>query len=111
MKQRKLFEQFPPVATKEWMDRITSDLKGADFNRKLVWKTNEGFDVLPFYRKENMQEIKHTGYVSELRNFRRKADNAGELAGPGNEWLIRQDIHVADYEKANIKRFPFSKRS
>lgn len=103
MKQRKLFEQFPPVATKEWMDRITSDLKGADFNRKLVWKTNEGFDVLPFYRKENMQEIKHTGYVSELRNFRRKADNAGELAGPGNEWLIRQDIHVADYEKANIK--------
>ena len=39
--KRKLFEQFPPVATR-WMDRITSDLKGADFNRKLVWKTNEG---------------------------------------------------------------------
>jgi hypothetical protein len=43
--KNKLFEQFPPVATQEWMDKIISDLKGADFDEKLVWKPNEGFDV------------------------------------------------------------------
>ena len=53
MKDR-LFDQFPPVATEEWMKKIHSDLKGADFNKKLVWRTNEGFDVMPFYRSEDL---------------------------------------------------------
>ncbi|MBK8884591.1 MAG: hypothetical protein IPN67_20235 [Bacteroidales bacterium] len=48
VKKEKLFEQFPPVTTKEWMAKVHCDLKGADFNEKLVWKTNEGFDVMPF---------------------------------------------------------------
>ncbi len=30
------------------MEVITKDLKGADFRKRLVWKTNEGFDVNPF---------------------------------------------------------------
>ena len=55
-----LFDQFPPVTTKEWMDKIHADLKGADFNKKLVWKTNEGFDVMPFYRKEDVENLKYT---------------------------------------------------
>ena len=56
--QKRLFDQFPPVTKKEWMDKITADLKGADFNKKLVWKTNEGFDVLPFYRREDIPRDK-----------------------------------------------------
>ncbi len=54
-----LFNQFPPVTTREWMDKIHADLKGADFNKKLVWKTNEGFDVMPFYRKEDVENLKY----------------------------------------------------
>ena len=38
----KLFSDFPPVSTDQWMEKITVDLKGADFEKKLVWKTNEG---------------------------------------------------------------------
>jgi methylmalonyl-CoA mutase len=26
--KEKLFEQFPPVSTREWMDKINADLKG-----------------------------------------------------------------------------------
>ena len=37
-KKEKLFEQFHPVSTNEWMDKITADLKGADFGKKLIWK-------------------------------------------------------------------------
>lgn len=50
--KEKLFDQFPPVSTEEWMEKVTADLKGADFNKKLVWRTNEGFNVKPMYRAE-----------------------------------------------------------
>ena len=41
-KKLNLLADFPAVATQQWMDKITADLKGADFDKKLVWKTNEG---------------------------------------------------------------------
>ena len=42
----KLFAEFPPVSTEQWEEVITKDLKGADYEKKLVWKTPEGFSVL-----------------------------------------------------------------
>ena len=45
--KEKLFSDFPGVSTEAWMEKITADLKGADFEKKLVWKTNEGFKVKP----------------------------------------------------------------
>ena len=63
MKEGKLFEQFPPVTTEEWMDKIQADLKGADFNKKMVWKTNEGFEVMPFYRAEDIENLM---YINSL---------------------------------------------
>ncbi len=88
VKEKKLFEEFPPISTKEWLDRISSDLKGADFNRKLIWKTNEGFDVMPFYRKEDLESIKLNPQIFQKT---------------GNRWLIRQNISVSDYGEANRK--------
>ena len=39
MTQKKLnfLADFPAISTQEWMDKITADLKGADFSKKLVW--------------------------------------------------------------------------
>lgn len=96
-KKEKLFEQFPPVTTAEWMKKIHSDLKGADFNKKLVWKTNEGFNVNPFYRSEDTDNL---SWINTL---------PGEfpyLRGSklhDNSWLIRQDIDVQDYNASNRK--------
>ncbi|MGB4445915.1 MAG: methylmalonyl-CoA mutase small subunit, partial [Dysgonamonadaceae bacterium] len=60
-KQReKLFTDFPPVSTEEWMKKIIADLKGVDFQKKMVWKTNEGFNVNPFYRAEDIVDLKWT---------------------------------------------------
>lgn len=93
----KLFSEFAPTTTQEWMDKITSDLKGADFNKKLVWRTNEGFDVQPFYRLENMSELKYLdAYPGDFPFVRgNKRDN--------NNWFIRQDIVVKDVKVANEK--------
>ena len=43
--KEKLFSDFPSVSTEAWMEKVTADLKGADFEKKLVWRTNEGFNV------------------------------------------------------------------
>ena len=53
--KEKLFSDFAPTTTEQWMDKVTADLKGADFEKKLVWKTNEGFKVKPFYRMDNRE--------------------------------------------------------
>lgn len=105
MKQKKLFEEFPPITTQEWMDRITADLKGADFNKRFVWKTGEGFDVMPFYRREDLEAL---NYVNALIPLYLRKDITDEVRDIGvnnisNSWLIRQNIKVTDYSAANIK--------
>jgi len=97
VQKERLFDQFPPVTTKEWLDKINSDLKGADFNKKLVWKTNEGFDVKPFYR---MEDVENLMYINTL------PDQSPYLRGTkinNNNWLIRQNIEVTNYSIANRK--------
>ena len=56
MADEKLFTEFPPISTEEWEATIQKDLKGADYERKLVWRTDEGFNVRPYYRAENLNE-------------------------------------------------------
>lgn len=53
--KEKLFDMFPPISTEEWLAKINVDLKGADYQKKLVWRTNEGFDVQPLYRAEDLE--------------------------------------------------------
>ncbi len=58
--KQKLFSEFPPISAEAWVEKITADLKGASFEKRLIWRTNEGFDVNPFYRREDIQELKTT---------------------------------------------------
>ena len=84
-KKENLFDMFPPISTDEWMAKINVDLKGADFNKKLVWRTNEGFNVQPFYRKEDLEGLPTLGTMpGEFPYVRGTRDN--------NDWLIRQHI-------------------
>ena len=93
--KKKLFEEFPPVTTQEWEAVIEKDLKGADYNKKLVWRTAEGFQVRPYYRAENLADIPWTG--QNPNEFPYVRGNKPE----GNSWLIRQDITVKDVNEAN----------
>lgn len=104
MKHKKLFENFPPVSTDEWMAKINADLRGADFREKLVWLTREGFEVMPFYREEDLKHLSHVDGLLPLmfRNGEgeRNTSDSGRAAA---QWLIRQDINVSDYREANLK--------
>jgi len=87
-KDAKLFAEFPPVSTGEWEAAIREDLKGADYDKKLVWKTMEGVNVKPYYRAEDLNNIETTKAIPGAFPFVRGNQDKG------NNWLIRQDFDV-----------------
>ena len=95
--KEKLFSEFQAPTTQEWLDKIEVDLKGADFQKKLVWRTNEGFNVQPFYRREDLADLKAVNSLPGEFPFVRgnKKDN--------NLWFVRQNIDVEDAKAANEK--------
>jgi hypothetical protein len=52
-----ILKDFPPVPTKAWEASIHVDLKGEDYNKKLVWKSDEGIVVRPYYRSEDIKDL------------------------------------------------------
>ena len=95
--KEKLFTEFTAPTTQEWLDKIQVDLKGADFQKRLVWRTNEGFNVQPFYRKEDLKDLKTPDALPGEFPFVRgnKKDS--------NVWYVRQNIEVTDAKEANKK--------
>jgi methylmalonyl-CoA mutase len=95
--KEKLFTEFTAPTTQEWLDKIEVDLKGADFQKRLVWRTNEGFNVQPFYRREDLKELKATDSLPGEFPYVRgnKKDN--------NLWYVRQNIVAEDAKAANAK--------
>ncbi|MBD0778762.1 methylmalonyl-CoA mutase small subunit [Maribacter sp. ANRC-HE7] len=71
-KNKSLFSEFPPITTEQWMERVTADLKGADFDKKLVWKNLSGINIQPCYNFESkITQLKNTGENSQsLVNYR-----------------------------------------
>ena len=59
MEDNKLFSEFPPIPTEKWEEVIVKDLKGADYDKKLVWHTIEGFNVKPYYRAEDLEGLEY----------------------------------------------------
>ena len=82
MKMREnLFNEFDEVSAKQWKQKIQYDLKGADYNENLVWKSLDGINVKPFYHQEESPEPVH-------------------LSTPLH-WNITEQIYVTSAEKAN----------
>ncbi len=94
---KQLFSEFPPVTTSQWEELIGKDLKGADYEKKLIWKTNDGLSVRPYYRAEHLADIPwvkaYPGDFPFVRGNKALANN----------WLVRQDIPVDDLREANEK--------
>lgn len=89
-------DDFPAISTQEWMDKITVDLKGADFNKKLVWRTTEGFNVMPFYRAEDLEKLQTPQSAPGSFPYVRGAKG-------DNKWRCRQEIATKDAAEANAK--------
>ena len=82
---KSLFNEFEPVSSKAWKQKIQADLKGADYNETLVWNSLEGISVKPFYNADEYN----------------KFPNASSTKA--TSWKICQSIFVANTEKSNAK--------
>ncbi len=76
-----LFSEFNPVSAKQWKQKIQFDLNGVDYNDSLVWESNEGIKVKPFYHKD---EFEQTSFKNKKKNF-----------------SICQSIFISDEKTAN----------
>ncbi len=89
-----LFSEFPPVSTAEWEEKIAKDLKGASYEQKLIWRTNDGLKIKPYYRAEDLEKLEYLnaspGEFPYVRSI-----------GKDNDWDIRQDIDEQNPAEAN----------
>ena len=79
-----LFTDFDSVSAKAWKQKIQLDLKGADYNETLIWKSPEGIDVKPFYSAEDINNIPFSTNTNK-------------------SWKICQTIYVKNANEANLK--------
>ena len=82
---KSLFNDFEAVSSKAWKQKIQVDLKGADYNDTLIWKTNEGINVKPFYHADEFETLPE---VSKSK---------------ATAWKISQAIDVTDAKISNLK--------
>jgi len=96
MEKEKLFAEFTPVAPTQWKEKIIQDLKGKPYE-KLISHPDEGFDIQPFYQKEDLKAL---GFLQTLPGrfpFVRGKNSAG------NRWHVNQVIRVKNAGEANIE--------
>jgi len=78
-----LFEDFDEVSAKQWKQQIQYDLKGAEYNEALIWKSPEGINVKPFYHQDDFK------------------NDFQPIPGQPQSWKIAQEIFIDDEKIAN----------
>ncbi len=89
-----ILADFPSIPTEKWMEKLTADLKGADFNKKLVWKTAEGFSLHPFHRAEDIEGMAMLNSAPGKFPFVRGTKL-------NNDWLVRREMIAEKAKEAN----------
>lgn len=85
MSKHDLFSEFNPVTAKAWKQKIQVDLKGADYNNTLIWKSPEQIHVKPFY---NSEDLKPETYSPNTK---------------ATTWTINEHVYVNNETSANNK--------
>jgi methylmalonyl-CoA mutase len=90
----KLFKDFPMASTSDWEAKIREDLKGADYEKKLIWKTLENLKIKPYYTAEDLIDLPYTNDLPGNYPFIRGSKVSS------NAWEIRQDFRVFHVDTA-----------
>ncbi|WKL50380.1 methylmalonyl-CoA mutase subunit beta [Flavobacterium pectinovorum] len=76
-----LFDDFNPISSKQWKQKIQFELDGADYNETVIWNSPEDIQVKPFYHRDEF---------SKTASVKTSASN----------FTICQNIFVYDIEKS-----------
>ena len=89
-----LLREFNPVSTQSWEEAIRKDLKGADYAKKLIWQTEDGLALKPYYRAEDIVGLEYLDATPGNFPYVRSNRSTGD-------WRIREEIDEVDPAKAN----------
>jgi methylmalonyl-CoA mutase len=76
-----LFDDFNPLSSKQWKQRIQFELDGADYNETVIWNSPEDIQVKPFY------------HIDEF-------SKAAQVETKAADFKICQNIFVHDVDKS-----------
>ena len=76
-----LFDDFNPISSKQWKQKIQFELDGADYNQTVIWNSPEDIQVKPFYHSDEFTK-------------------SAAVATKASEFKICQNIFVHDVEKS-----------
>ncbi|SDM55072.1 methylmalonyl-CoA mutase subunit beta [Kriegella aquimaris] len=83
--EKKLFDDFQPVSAKAWKQQIQYALKGADYNKNMIYESLEGIPIKPFYHADDLEK------------------NVLDQPNVPETWAIGQELFVADAKRTNTK--------
>lgn len=91
---KKLFSEFAPISKEQWVEKVNVDLKGSDFDKKLVWKNLSKINIQPFYNTEDkLNYITNTGENSQaLINYRTIIVESAESANKKAQKAVKEGI-------------------
>jgi methylmalonyl-CoA mutase len=92
----KLFDEFPPITPEQWEQIVISDLKGADYEKKLISRTIDGIPIKPYYTSKDTAEYHFTETNPGEFPFLRGNDSK-------HSHEIRQTVFVEDYPTTAVK--------
>jgi methylmalonyl-CoA mutase len=98
-----LFDQFLATSATAWKQKIQVDLKGADYNETLLWKSDEGITVKPFYTKEDRKNsnelnqkfdfnISQSIFINDEKTANTIAVNALKKGANAIEFVIEKEF-------------------
>jgi methylmalonyl-CoA mutase len=76
-----LFDDFNPISSKQWKQKIQFELDGADYNQTVIWNSPEDIQVKPFYHGDEFSK-------------------APAVKTHASQFKICQNIFVHDIEKS-----------
>jgi len=96
-----LFDDIPKSDKQQWLTLVNKDLKGADFNEKLL-RTVAGIEIQPLYTKEDIPKYEHDAaddFLAELDpEF---LEGAAEDSSRNVTWNICEEVTMHEGEILN----------
>ena len=80
-------EDFPRVSTAEWEAAIARDLKDAGRDKRLIWQSEEGSAVKPFYRADDLKDLASVDSAPGTFPYRRGGRATGPLRRQRRTWI------------------------
>src|SRR6516165_10770919 len=102
-KELTVASDFPPVSYDQWRASVVTELKGVPFEKKLVHRSLEGFDIQPLYTANDWPSDSDSSGFPGLLPLTRGSQALGQTSAG---WDIRQaHLHPspADANKAILE--------